>query len=76
MKKKKIKNLEGNVWCNLGLLYDNMGNLQKAEEFYLKSFKIYENLFGENHSDVATSYNNLGSLYYNMGNLPKAEQFY
>ena len=53
-----------------------MGNLPKAEEFYLKSLKIRQNLFGENHSNVATSYNNLGSLYDNMGNLPKAEEFY
>ena len=40
-----------------------MGNLTKAEEFYLKSFKIRQNLFGENHYNVATSYNNL-SLFY------------
>ena len=53
-----------------------MGNLHKAEEFYLKSLKIYENLFGENHSDVAMSYNNLGNLYDNKGNLSKAEEFY
>ena len=32
---KKIKNLEGDGWCNLGLLYDNMGNLPKAEKIYL-----------------------------------------
>ena len=42
-----------------------MGNLPKAEEFYLKSLKIYENLFGENHSHVATLYNNL-SLFYSQ----------
>ena len=42
-----------------------MGNLQKAEEFYLKSLKIRQNLFGENHSDVAQSYNNL-SLFYSQ----------
>ena len=40
-----------------------MGNLPKAEEFHLKSLKIYENLFGENHSNVATSYYNLSVFY-------------
>ena len=53
-----------------------MGNLLKAEEFYLKSLKIRQNLLGENHSDVAMYYINLGVLYHNMGNLPKAEEFY
>jgi len=57
----------------------------------LKSLKIYQKLFGENHSDVATSMNNLGAnnhsyvatamnhlgaLYRNMGNLSKAEEFH
>ena len=53
-----------------------MGNLPKAEEFYLKALKIRLNLFGENHSDVAASFNNLAILYNNMGNLPNAEEFY
>ena len=57
----------GTSYFNLGSLCENMGNLPKAEEFYLKSLKIYENLFGENHSDVAMSYNNLGGLYGEYG---------
>ena len=68
--------MKGDVWHNLGFLYDNVGNLPKAEDFHLKSLKIRQNLFGENHSNVAGSYNNLGSLYENMGNLQKAEEFY
>ena len=52
-----------------------MGKLPKAEEFHLRSLKINQNLFGENHSDVAISLKNLGDLYKNMGNLPKAEEF-
>ncbi len=46
---------------NLGILYKNKGDLNKAEEHYQKSLKIRLNLFGENHSDTAMSYNNLGS---------------
>ena len=53
-----------------------MGNLPKAEEYYLKSLKIRQNLFGEDHCDVAMSLHNLGCFYDNMGNLPKAEEFY
>ena len=61
---------------NLGMLYENNGNLSKPEEFYLKSLKIYENLFGENHSNVDDSLNNLGNLCENMGNLPKTKELF
>jgi len=61
---------------NLGYLYVNMGNLPKAEVFYLKSLKTRLDLFGEKHSLTATSYNNLGYLSDNMGNLQKAEEIY
>jgi len=54
---------------NLGLLYQKSWNLVKAEEFYLKSLKIKQYLFGENHADVATSLNNLRLLYKKLGNL-------
>jgi len=72
----QIKQLEAQVFNCLGTLYDDMGNLNKAEDFFLKSFKIYEDLFGDNHSYVGTSMSNLGKLYQNMGNLPKAEEFF
>ena len=34
------------------------------------------NLFGENHSNVATSYSILGALYKDLGNSVKDEEFY
>jgi len=52
---------------NLGLLYHNIGNLTKAEEFHLKSLKIYQKLFDENQFPVTSSMNNLECLYQNMG---------
>ena len=55
----------GNVFQNFGVLYKNMGNLLKSEEFDLKALKIFQKLYGENHADTACSYNNLGMLYYN-----------
>ena len=61
---------------NLGDLKKEMGNLLKAEQFYLKSLRVYQNLFGENNSDVALSCKFLGKFYENMGNLAKAEEFY
>ena len=71
-----LKQYESWVIANLAIVYKNMGNLQKAEEFYMKSLTIRQKLFGENHANVANSFNNLGDLYENMGNLQKAEEFY
>ncbi len=33
-------------------------------------------MFGENHPDVATSYNNLGLVYYSQGNYPQALEYH
>lgn len=72
----KIMEMEAETLGNFGSLYENMGNLKKAEEFHLKSLTIRQSLYGENHTDLATSMNNLGLLYKKMQNLPKAEEFY
>ena len=58
---------------NMARIYENIGEYQKAEPFYLKVLQIREHLYGENHRDTATSYNNLGTLYYSMGVYKKAE---
>ena len=41
----------------------------------MRSLKIRQNLFGENHSEVAASLKNLIALYKIMGNLPKTDEF-
>ena len=74
--KNKIDHLEADVFNTLACLFDDKGDLPKAEEYYLKSLKILQNIFGTNHSDVADSLNNLGSLYDKMGDLQKAEEYY
>jgi len=60
-----------NLFSNFGCLYQDLGNLQKAEEFYLKSLQIRKNVFGENYSDVENSLKNFGSQ--NIGNLQTEE---
>ena len=64
---KKIEELEANLSNSLGLLYQNLDSLQKAEGFYLKSLKI-RHIFGENLA-VESSMTNLGGLYVIMGDL-------
>ena len=43
-------------------------DLMKAEEFCMRSLKIRQNLLGENHFEVAETFNNLGNLYRHMVN--------
>lgn len=61
---------------NYGELYNNLGNLNKAEEFYKKSMEIKLEIFGEHHSETADAFNNMGSLYCDKGELEKAEEYY
>ena len=42
------------------MVYDNKGEYEKALDYYNKSLKIYIQTLGENHPDVATSFNNMG----------------
>ena len=38
--------------------------------------KLKSSVFGENHPDVASSYNNIGIVYYAMGDYSKALEYY
>ncbi len=50
------------IYNNIGSDYQEMGNYVKAEEYYLKTEKIYE---GQNSKkDLGIIYGNLGTLYY------------
>ena len=51
-----------NVIINLfkGLVYFRKNEYDKALEYYSKSLAIWKDILGENHTDVATSYNNIG----------------
>jgi len=57
------------VCNNIGLNYQEMGNYVKAEEYYLKTEKIYEDANKAEHLGVI--YGNLGNLYYVEGNYQK-----
>ena len=74
--REHIKYLESLLFNSLALLYEKRGDLQKTEEFFLKSMKIKKEVLGENNSDFAMSLNNLAGLYQNVGKLEKAEEFF
>ena len=61
---------------NIGLVYANQGDYPKSLEYYEKSLAIRLSILGENHPDVATSYNKIGLVYANQGDYPKALEYH
>ena len=60
---------------NLGLVYQDTGELQQAKDYLQHAMNIRIHVLGPNHIDVATSYNNLGMLYEAMGELEQAKDY-
>ena len=48
-------------------MYNKLGEYNQAKELHQKALTIYKKIFGEDHADVATSYNNLALVYNNLG---------
>ena len=63
-------------YYSLGALYNKLGKLKKAEEFYLKSLNIRKELYNGMNDDTATCYDDLGLLYDKSGQFEKVEEFY
>jgi len=73
-KRKKI-----DILNNLGNLYLNKGEFDKAEKYYLEALNIRKKLAKKIPSylpDYAGALNNLGNLYLNKGEFDKAEKCY
>lgn len=49
-----------------------MGDLQKAEQFYQRSYDMRKSIFDSDHLDLATSQTSLGFCYYKMGQYKEA----
>ncbi len=61
---------------NLGVLYESIGDYDKAEAFYNRALEARERLLGPEHPSTLTTVGNLGGLYSSMGDYDKAEAFY
>ena len=48
-------------------VYKSLGEYNQAKELHEKALMIYKKSFGEDHADVATSYNKLASVYDRLG---------
>ncbi len=60
---------------NLATIYKDLGQLEKALEFQMKSLKIMEEILDPNHPDLATSYNNLATIYFEQKHYRQAHNY-
>ena len=52
------------------------GEFQKTEEYYNKALDLNKKIFGENHINVARSFEKFGTLFTAMGESEKGNIFY
>ena len=57
------------------LFYSLIGDYKQALKYGKESLEIRKNFFGENHPDVAASYNNVGNTYYFLGDHKNALKY-
>jgi tetratricopeptide (TPR) repeat protein/CHAT domain-containing protein len=57
---------------NLAIIYNKIGQYEKALQLQEQSLAIYKKALGEEHPNVAISLNNIAQLYYNLGQYEKA----
>ncbi|MES2593665.1 MAG: tetratricopeptide repeat protein [Bacteroidota bacterium] len=76
------KRAVSNSYNNIGNIYINTGNQEKALENYLKSLHIKQQIFSESPDDIVNKkgignvYNNIGLIYMNTANYKKALENY
>lgn len=59
---------------NLGYIYDDKGDIQKALDYYHESLQLSEDI--DDKKGIAESLNNIGIIYNNQGNTAKAYDCY
>ena len=61
---------------NIGAVYDDLGDYDKALEYHFKALEIRKDVLGENNADTAGSYNNIGNVYDKLGDYDKALEYH
>ncbi|MFA6138331.1 MAG: tetratricopeptide repeat protein [Sulfurimonas sp.] len=67
--------LKLNLLFQITAIYQDIGDYKQALEFQLQALKLREEILGEKHPDLATSYGRLSTIYHDMGELDKALEF-
>ena len=68
--------LKGDILSTGGQVYHRIGKYSQAEGFHKKALMVRKNIFGEDHTDVALSYNNLASVYCTLGKYNQAKELH
>ena len=56
-------------------MYYSIGEYNRAKELHEKALVIRKKVFGEDHADVATSYNDLAVVYKRLGEYNEPKNF-
>ncbi|KAJ5454948.1 hypothetical protein N7530_012717 [Penicillium desertorum] len=62
------------VWTILGMVHDDEGHWEEAEQLFVQAMETRKTKLGEDHPDTLTSMSNLASTYRNRGRWEEAEQ--
>ena len=57
-------------------MYERLGEYNQAKELHEKALTIYKKIYGEDHADVATSYDNLALVYERLGEYIHAKELH
>ena len=68
--------LKGDILSTSGQVYNRIGKYSQAAGFHKKALMIRKTIFGEDHTDVATSYNNLAEEYLHLGEYNQAKELH
>ena len=68
-RKGKVLNMSGQV-------YNRLGEYNQAKELHEKALTIWKKIFGEDHADIARSYNDLASVYDRLGEYNQAKELH
>src|SRR6185503_17871328 len=68
--------VEAEMRNTIGKVYNDLGELEKAESMDRRALAIREKLFGSEHPDVAESLHNLADVLANRGDLAEAEKLH
>ena len=68
--------LTAGSYGNIGLVYRNLGDYNKALDYYFKALEIRKDVLGEKHPNTAGTYGNIGVVYHNLEDYDKVLEFY
>ncbi|WP_394749357.1 CHAT domain-containing protein [Spongiimicrobium salis] len=77
LEEKQIDNdgQKANLYSNLGIAYNGLGNYEAALPNFEKANEINIQIFGPKHPKIADNYMNLGALHKNLSNYKKSIAF-